>query len=74
MPRKYNKIQKSDGTVYIDLTSDTVLSNRLFMDSVAHNAAGESITGTIKPTYLTWDGIEHVGLTWSDLGTLSWDD
>ena len=42
-----NKIQLSDGTVLIDLTSDTVEADKLLEGFTAHNASGEAITGTM---------------------------
>lgn len=42
-----NKVQKADGTVLIDLTSDTVTANVLLSGATAHSASGASITGSI---------------------------
>lgn len=42
----YNKIQKSDGTVLIDLTNDTVTEDSLVEGYTAHAANGQIITGT----------------------------
>lgn len=66
MPRKYNKIQKSDGTVYIDLTSDTVAANKLVQGETAHNAAGEIITGTLNFSTMTWADISNTNMSWSN--------
>lgn len=43
-----NKVQLSDGTVLLDLTGDTVTPETLMAGVIAHNAAGEPITGAIK--------------------------
>lgn len=43
-----NKVQLSDGTVLLDLTGDTVTPETLMAGVIAHNAAGERITGVIK--------------------------
>ena len=45
-----NKVQLSDGTVLLDLTGDTVTPETLLSGATAHNAAGEKITGVIKPS------------------------
>ena len=42
-----NKVQLGDGTVLMDLTSDTVSPSTLKRGITAHNASGESITGTM---------------------------
>lgn len=42
-----NKVQLSDGTVIIDLTNDTVTEDTLLEGTVAHDASGEQITGTM---------------------------
>ena len=48
MPNSYNnKVQLSDGTVLIDLTNDTVESDKLLEGFTAHDASGEAITGTM---------------------------
>lgn len=41
-----SKIQLADGTVLLDLTSDTVRANGLVSGLTAHTASGEAITGT----------------------------
>ena len=47
MPTPNNKVVLSDGTVLIDLTSDTVTENKILSGYTAHDASGEMITGTI---------------------------
>lgn len=42
-----NKIQLADGTVLLDLTSDTVDAAHLAAGYTAHNSAGEPIVGTM---------------------------
>ena len=41
-----NKVQAADGTVWIDLTSDTVEANKLLAGYTAHGADGAAVTGT----------------------------
>lgn len=43
-----NKVQLADGTVLIDLSSDTVTANRLLPGYTAHRADGSTITGTLN--------------------------
>lgn len=43
-----NKIQLSDGTTLIDLTSDTVTAANLAQGVTAHDASGAPITGTMS--------------------------
>ena len=42
----YNKVQMADGTVFIDLTSDTVSAATLQTGITAHDKSGAVITGT----------------------------
>ena len=42
-----NKVQLADGTVLVDLTSDTVNSSSMLSGVTAHAASGETVTGTI---------------------------
>lgn len=42
----YNKVQMADGTVFIDLTSDTVTTTTLQTGVTAHDKSGAVITGT----------------------------
>ncbi len=42
----YNKVQMADGTVFIDLTSDTVTAATLQTGVTAHDKSGAVITGT----------------------------
>lgn len=42
------KVQLADGTVLVDLTSDTVNADKLVAGETAHNKAGELVTGTLK--------------------------
>lgn len=41
-----NKVVLADGTVLIDLTSDTVVANKLASGYTAHDKSGATITGT----------------------------
>ena len=43
-----NKVQLSDGTTIIDLTSDTVTAAKLAQGYTAHDATGAAITGTLE--------------------------
>lgn len=42
-----NKVQLSNGTVLLDVSSDSVTPDKMVFGTTAHNAAGERITGTI---------------------------
>lgn len=42
----------------LDLTSDTVTAGTLAVGRVAHNAAGERITGTFDLADLTWNDLD----------------
>ena len=46
-----NKIQLADGTVLLDLTSDTVDAAHLAAGYTAHNKSGAAITGTASWQY-----------------------
>ena len=46
-----NKIQLADGTVLLDLTSDTVDSVHLAAGYTAHDKSGATITGTASWRY-----------------------
>lgn len=59
-----SKIQLADGTVLLDLTSDTVAPDVLVTGYTAHNSAGEPITGTAqraKKTTLKYWSLKDVG-------------
>lgn len=43
-----NKVELSDGTVLIDLTSDTVTSDNLLSGCTAHDKSGTTITGSVQ--------------------------
>ena len=43
-----NKILLADGTTLIDLTSDTVVADKMLSGVTAHNRAGAVITGSIQ--------------------------
>lgn len=43
-----NKVELSDGTVLVDLSSDTVTPETLALGVTAHNASGEEIVGTMN--------------------------
>ena len=43
-----NKVQLADGTVLIDLTSDTVTAADILSGVTAHDATGASITGSLS--------------------------
>ena len=42
-----NKVQKADGTVLIDLSSDTVAANKMLYGTTAHDKSGAAVTGSI---------------------------
>lgn len=42
-----NKVQLSDGTVLIDLTGDTVASDKLLSGYTAHDKSGNQVTGNV---------------------------
>ena len=75
-----SKVELADGTVLIDLTSDTVAAGNLYSGYTAHGADGSAITGTYVPSLPldTHDGYwddDAVGwtrpLTWPDLDSVS---
>ena len=43
-----NKVQLADGTVLMDLTSDTVTPQSMILGATAHDASGEQITGVVE--------------------------
>ena len=43
-----NKVELADGTMLIDISSDTVSANKLLSGETAHDASGASVTGTIE--------------------------
>ena len=58
-----SKIQLADGTVLLDLTSDTVAPDVLVTGYTAHNSAGVPIMGTAqraKKTTLKYWSLEDV--------------
>lgn len=42
-----NKVQLSNGTILLDVSSDSVTPDKMISGTTAHNSAGERITGTI---------------------------
>lgn len=42
-----NKVQKADGSVIIDLTSDTLDASKVLSGYTGHDASGAPFTGTI---------------------------
>ena len=60
----FNKLRKKDGTVLIDLTTDTVITNKLAEGYTAHDKHGNVITGTLKEpkgsTTITTNGTSDV--------------
>lgn len=54
-----SRIEFPNGTVLIDLTSDTVTPDKMFFGTTAHASNGDIITGTAK---VTDDGQGHVSL------------
>ena len=62
-----NKVQLGD-TVLIDLTSDTVTAEQVVAGYTAHDASGETITGThhcyIQPYEYDWVPGYVMGTTW----------
>lgn len=69
-----------DGNILIDLTSDSVTPETLVKGVIAHNAAGDEITGTLKvvntPDYVIDEAKETAGKVLShqseDSFTLAW--
>lgn len=55
MPNPYkNKVQLSDGTILIDISSDTVTAGTMLSGTTAHDKSGASITGSVNfVTYYT---------------------
>lgn len=43
-----SKVQKKDGTVLIDISTDNVTPEAMVEGTTAHNAKGEPIAGTMK--------------------------
>ena len=49
MANQYNnRVELSDGTVLIDLTSDTVAADKLLSGYTAHDKTGSLITGSVS--------------------------
>lgn len=60
-----NKVQLSDGTVLIDLTSDTVAPDKLLGGITAHDRSGSPVVGNVTfATVYTGSGAPP-----ADLGT-----
>lgn len=62
----YNKFQKKDGTVWLDLTADTVTAAALKKGITAHDKSGKAITGTLDTS-----GSIPSGLAAIDFGTIT---
>jgi hypothetical protein len=58
----YNII-KYAGRVLMDLSKDTVTSDKLLEGYTAHGANGEKITGTMKEMTVTDDGSGNVSIS-----------
>ena len=58
MPNAYNKIQKRDGTVLMDLTSDTVTPNSLVSGYTAHDRSGQPVVGSVVISPITYGNVE----------------
>ena len=43
-----SKVQKSDGTVIMDISQDTVAANNLLAGETAHGSDGEAVTGMVN--------------------------
>ncbi len=58
-----NKVQLSDGTVLLDLTSDTVTPDKLLEGVTAHDKSGEAIVGNVSfATVYTGSGAPDASL------------
>ena len=77
-----SKVQLADGTVLLDISTDTVSASKLLTGVTAHDKSGSKITGTlfgVGSLYATYDSTENprttlgVG-TWVKVspGALSW--
>ncbi len=58
-----NKVQKADGTVLMDISSDTVTADKLLYGETAHDASGALITGTFDMFALTVDELLALDLS-----------
>lgn len=47
-----NKVQLADGTMLMDISSDTVTADTLLAGTTAHSKSGAAITGTMAPQEL----------------------
>lgn len=64
-----NKVELSDGTVLLDLTSDTVTADAVIAGRSLHLANGESVTGTLEFPVTSVNGkTGAVTLTAADVG------
>lgn len=57
MPNYNNKVELSDGTVLMDLTSDTVTPGSMVQGTTAHDRSGAAITGSLGPATQSSDGL-----------------
>lgn len=58
-----NKVQLSDGTVLIDLTSDSVAADKLLDGVTAHDKSGAAIVGNVSfATVYTGNGAPDASL------------
>lgn len=48
-----NKVQLADGTVLMDISSDTVTADKILPGYTAHRADGSPITGTLSGVTIT---------------------
>ena len=58
-----SKVQLSDGTVLLDLTSDTVAADKMLSGYTAHDKSGAKITGNVTfSTVYTGSGAPNAGI------------
>ena len=67
-----NKVDLADGTVLIDLTSDTVAAGKMLSGTTAHDASGAAITGTMFGIGSIWCTDQNV-TPQSVLGFGTWE-
>lgn len=57
-----NKVELADGTMLIDIRSDTVTPETLLIGVTAHDKSGAPITGTFNMWALTVDELKALDL------------
>lgn len=55
-----NKVQLADGTVLMDISSDTVTAAKVLSGTTAHDATGAPITGTYLKVGSLWSTSRNV--------------